>query len=406
MCASVQINKKREKGTETMALIMTQGDFYFGTGNLNALWGSSNTSFLAPDQELGNEPATGAFEDQVYSAYGFRGGYHAPMLGTQDSFYQSSDLRYNFIALGSGLSVGENDLLTSGTLFAMGYSNEGGRFAYILDTSIEVSDVLAAAETVDTADDLALFTDQLNGDDLFVFGGRVDNTGHGMGGKDAMFGGLGNDKLYGDGGNDLLLGDKGGDLLNGGNGNDILSGGAGNDILKGGKGKDTAFFAEGNGNDITVKLSIKTKQDTGEGKDRLSSIENVTTGSGNDLLEGNDRANILSAGDGDDRLYGLKGNDRLFGGDGNDLLQGGRGNDRLEGGDGADTFVFSRGDGSDTIKDYNPDLDGVRIKRGASDYSDLTITQSGNDVEVTFANVSITFDGLDVAQMTSDQFIF
>lgn len=151
---------------------------------------------------------------------------------------------------------------------------------------------------------------------------------------------------------------------------------------------------------------MKTKQGTGEGQDRLISIENVTTGAGDDLVNGNGGANRLSGGNGNDNLYGLAGKDTLYGGGGNDKLVGGKGDDTLDGGGGADRFVFKRGDGSDIINNFNTNQDVIQIGRGASEFDDLTITQSGSDVEVTFANVSITLDGLDVADVTSDLFLF
>ena len=49
-------------------------------------------------------------------------------------------------------------------------------------------------------------------------------------------------------------------------------------------------------------------------------IENARTGDGDDRLVGNDVANSLSAGAGDDILYGGKGNDRLDGGAGSDTV--------------------------------------------------------------------------------------
>ncbi len=51
-------------------------------------------------------------------------------------------------------------------------------------------------------------------------------------------------------------------------------------------------------------------------------IENGTTGSGNDLLDGNDSDNILSGNAGNDALVGRLGADTLNGGAGNDLLIG------------------------------------------------------------------------------------
>jgi serralysin len=68
-------------------------------------------------------------------------------------------------------------------------------------------------------------------------------------------------------------------------------------------------------------------------------IENGSTGSGNDRLFGNDVANRLDAGAG------------------NDVLNGGKGNDVLIGGTGNDTFVISDIGGLDTILDFTSGSD-------------------------------------------------
>lgn len=64
-------------------------------------------------------------------------------------------------------------------------------------------------------------------------------------------------------------------------------------------------------------------------------IENVSCGSGADLVWGNGAANWLR---------GNAGNDRLFGGPGNDSLNGGAGADTLTGGMGNDVYTFTTGD--------------------------------------------------------------
>lgn len=56
----------------------------------------------------------------------------------------------------------------------------------------------------------------------------------------------------------------------------------------------------------------------------------------------------------DDHIYGGSGSDILFGGIGNDVLSGGAGRDVLVGVSGSDTYMtymFSRGDSIDTIRD-------------------------------------------------------
>lgn len=56
---------------------------------------------------------------------------------------------------------------------------------------------------------------------------------------------------------------------------------------------------------------------------------------------------------GNDVLEGGAGNDSLDGGSGDDTLQGGAGDDLLNGGAGSDTYVFERGFGRDTIRQYD-----------------------------------------------------
>ncbi|TQV85062.1 calcium-binding protein [Aliikangiella coralliicola] len=73
--------------------------------------------------------------------------------------------------------------------------------------------------------------------------------------------------------------------------------------------------------------------------------------------EGNDR---LHGGTGNAFLDGGNGNDVLIGGEANNIYVGGAGDDNLSGQKGNDTFLFSRGDGYDSISLRN---DGSQIKR-------------------------------------------
>jgi Ca2+-binding RTX toxin-like protein len=66
--------------------------------------------------------------------------------------------------------------------------------------------------------------------------------------------------------------------------------------------------------------------------------------SGDDVLEGTEKADVISAGPGDDKVYGGLGNDIICGGSGDDLIHGGRGNDWIEGGAGADRVFGDLGD--------------------------------------------------------------
>lgn len=70
-------------------------------------------------------------------------------------------------------------------------------------------------------------------------------------------------------------------------------------------------------------------------------IENVTGSVYNDRLIGNELANTINGGNGNDTLQGNSGNDTLQGGSGNDLLLGGAGADRHFGSYGNDTVSYA-----------------------------------------------------------------
>ncbi|ESK50165.1 hypothetical protein P255_02663, partial [Acinetobacter brisouii CIP 110357] len=100
---------------------------------------------------------------------------------------------------------------------------------------------------------------------------------------------------------------------------------------------------------------------------------------GDDQLYGGEGDDQLYGGEGDDQLYGDEGNDRIYGGDGNDALIGGTGNDYLDGGVGNDNYIFSLGDGQDTIQsyEYNPNkLDRIVFSEGIAP-KDVSLKRQG-----------------------------
>jgi hypothetical protein len=71
------------------------------------------------------------------------------------------------------------------------------------------------------------------------------------------------------------------------------------------------------------------------------------------FVVGTEGPDLLVGRPGDNLILGSGGNDTIYGGSGNDGISGGRGDDVMTGRGGDDTFVFSRGDGYDTITDYH-----------------------------------------------------
>ncbi|MCD2452583.1 putative Ig domain-containing protein [Methylicorpusculum oleiharenae] len=242
-----------------------------------------------------------------------------------------------------------------------------------------------------------------SGNDLLIGDGdHIDLVAHG---HDFIDGGEGNDELHGGGGSDYLDGGSGDDKLLGGAGDDILIGGSGTNFLDGGEGADTYKVGQGEDvitdadtnnrivlNETTQLQAISLATDGAGQQDLLLTFANgarvsikqgflgavnsfVVDGAERNLsdllsvyanqnlaLKGTDAAEHITSGAGNDFINGNAGNDWLDGGRGNDVLQGGAGSDTLRGGQGADVLAggsgsdvywFDSGDGADVINSAN-----------------------------------------------------
>jgi spore coat protein A, manganese oxidase len=205
----------------------------------------------------------------------------------------------------------------------------------------------------------------------------------------------------------------GNDELKGGVGNDVLIGGAGNDQAQGGAGSDTIIATIGDGNDdylggagvdtydlsrtsaaATINLATGRASSLETGTDRLNEIENVTGGSGADVIIGDGLSNIL---------LGRNGNDTIAGGAGNDSLNGGAGDDILTGGTGNDLFIFTNQFGHDVISDFavgtalahdTLDLRGL----GFTSFADVLVhTDAGQNAVIHAGLYDVTLTGVSAA---------
>ncbi|WP_190274105.1 beta strand repeat-containing protein [Gallionella capsiferriformans] len=190
---------------------------------------------------------------------------------------------------------------------------------------------------------------------------------------------------------ELIIGTAQNDVLSSGGGNDTLFAGGGDDTINAGTGNDT--INGGDGNDTITDTGGTNVIDAGSGDDVVTASGNNTIygGDGNDAVTVNYvGANRLEGGAGDDLLKvthnGANGYDAGYYGESTTFV-GGVGNDRLEGSSGADTYVFNRGDGSDTILDigtnaywsYLVKADTVQFGAGIS-ASDISASRSGNNL--------------------------
>jgi len=230
------------------------------------------------------------------------------------------------------------------------------------------------------------------GNDLLT-GGAGEDTLLGYAGNDTLSGNGGNDTLMGGAGNDTLMGGEGDDYLYGGDGNDILDGGLGNDTLYGGAGDDVLRAGEsdayggsastlvgGEGNDTLVGMGWGSTDIASHEGDPGAVVVDLgrglpsTVGGGYNLIDTNGAAGSAF----DDVLIGNDQANVLSGGEGNDVLDGLEGDDVLHGGTGVDSYWMRRGSGNDTIVEVAGEQS-LLVLEGL-DLEDLRGEVQGNDL--------------------------
>lgn len=322
--------------------------------------------------------------------------------------------------------------------------------------ALDLSDELGTVSATVTASNLgnAITTGAGNdhlrggdGDDA-LNGGSGGDSLEGRNGTDTLIGGDGDDTLQGGSGDDSLSGDAGNDYLDGGGGIDSLDGGDGDDVffltsgtVDGGAGTDMLYgsWYDANLTDLTISnvevlatiyATITATAAQFDGFDTIltspvdttSAVSLQLSGSGSvDLSDelGSRAASVFASGDGntittgggDDLLDGWSGNDSLSGGAGNDQLWGNGGNDSLYGGSGDDSFGLNvnmdssadGGDGTDTVfLTYSPSdysfsgtassfiADGTSVGNGIYSLTDIEFIQFGDGELVSVGDLGLT----------------
>ena len=150
--------------------------------------------------------------------------------------------------------------------------------------------------------------------------------------RDALSGGPGDDTLHGGPGDDDLDGDGGASQSG--------DAGIGNDVIDGGGGTDYVSYGDRHA-PLHVDLAAGGTSGAAGERDRLSHIENVFGGYGDDVIAGDAAANALNGGSGNDTLLGRGGNDHLDQATGTGTVRGGDGEDYLAG---AGVLIAGAGD--------------------------------------------------------------
>ena len=136
-------------------------------------------------------------------------------------------------------------------------------------------------------------------------------------------------------------------------------------------GDDTFLVANGAGGDDTITAQPGAIRDGvfsigGPGNDLLrappGTHASINGGSGNDVIIGSRKFDLLDGEGGNDRVSGRAGPDDIIGGRGNDRLSGGSGRDDITGGPGTDRL--SGGSGRDNINSRDSKRDSVSCGPG------------------------------------------
>jgi Ca2+-binding RTX toxin-like protein len=233
-------------------------------------------------------------------------------------------------------------------------------------------------------------------------------------------------------------GTDGRDVLNGTMTNaqldDTFDGGKGNDVIKSGAGSNTFVYASGDGNDVIFDETLNTFAQNSFDKLKfinLNASEVRLERSGDDLLiktlatgevitivsqfarslsAPDEALELIQFADGEEWgrekiqqeawYRGTDGRDFIQLSGWNDTVEGGKGDDTIysgyQGGSGSDTFVYSKGDGNDFLREEtwhsfsSTEIDALKLKD--IDSGDIQLSRSGSDllVKIVPTNETIT----------------
>ncbi|GAA0634175.1 calcium-binding protein [Brevundimonas lenta] len=372
--------------TEIEILTYTGSQAFSGIGNslANTVTGGGLADLL--NGEGGDDHLSGLGGADVL--IGGSGHNHLDGGDGLDSAYYAADPTAVFVDLGAGVATnghGGHDTLVGienvvGTAFAdsiLGNAaanviNAGGGDDLLAGRG--GSDTLVGGAGIDTAS----YAFAIRGVDVRLHLGTTRNDGEGS--VDTL---IGIENILGSDFSDFITGDAGSNSLRGGGGADNLIGFAGNDALYGGAGALNTLQG-GLGDDLyVIEAADSVIELVGEGTDTVQAyigvyvlagnVEILTyVGVGDFMGTGNNDANTINGGAGDDILRGRGGADLLNGGGGSDTID-----YTLAGG-----AVFARVDRQHATDDGDGSVDTYTQAEHltGSNYNDILIGDAGANV--------------------------
>ena len=393
-------------------ITILQGYFEGGTGNDTMTIGGGTLSYLnatagvTVDLAVNTAQNTGgAGVDTILDAYRLRGSSHGDTLrgNAVDNYIEGregadtiegrdgDDMLFgddgdDHVQGGAGddqLSGGAgNDIIDGGDglhdLIYLGGDPIGM-------TAVTIDLQLTTAQTTYMGSDVYLNIEDLVSTGLgdVLWGNAAANTFWGNG-VVTLHGRDGNDYLYGGGDS------TGGDNLYGENGDDWLVGCGPSNRFDGGSGVDTVELTGGQSHTVDLNISAAQDPQFGGPGSLFIGIENLSSRGQNDVLKGNDGANVLESTGHFAVLEGRGGNDILVG----------SGACQLTGGTGNDVFRLSSGAVMDFV------AGGTDDRLEVAYHTSYMVEQVGADTRITFSyNDIVILKNVTAASLTASDIV-
>ena len=324
------------------------------------LTGSAMADTLAGDSR-DNMISGGGGDDKIY---GGPGGGDDTLEGGM-----GNDMLFGGIGADTLKGDGGDDMLNGGAGNDIFYGGAGSDMIYADDSDTTINgwlspeDAAATATALGIEDDTATTvneaTDEVARDPMTVDTVSYERLEEAVQ-KTLGAGGITNiENIIGTSENDTLTGDGGNNVIEGGDGADGLNGGAGNNTVSY-VNSDRRVSIDLDNSNTNDGSGIHTASGGHAQGDTLTdnSFANIIGSAHDDILEGDENANVLT---------GLAGDDELVGSTGSDTLEGGAGADELDGG-----TASAVTDGTDTDSDtlsYEGSSAGVSANLATHSYS-------------------------------------